>query len=58
MPEGQKKVGFVDTGGLREKLERALEEADQLRLEFVGIKISEALDAVDIVDRTASGSQH
>lgn len=58
MPEGEEKVGFVDTGGLREKLERALEEADQLRLEFVGIKISEALDAIDTAEMGSFGSRH
>jgi hypothetical protein len=50
MQNDSKNISFVDASALRTKLLAALEEADNQQLDFVGIKISEALDALDIAE--------
>lgn len=58
MPEDYSKSDRVDNANLRELLARALRDADRLQLDFVGIKISEAIDALDAGELTGPGSQH
>jgi hypothetical protein len=54
MPEDDRQARRSVDPKLRELLVQALQEADRLRLDFVGIKISEALDALDAAENQPS----
>lgn len=58
MPEDRSQTKFLVASKLRELLVQALQEADRLRLDFVGIKISEALDALDAAENEPSSGTH
>jgi len=58
MPEDRSQTKPLVASKLRELLVQALQEADRLRLDFVGIRISEALDALDAAENEPSSGTH
>lgn len=58
MPGDSQIVSAIDAGTLRKRLLIALEQADQHQLDFVGVKISEALDALNAAQSVMADSRH
>lgn len=58
MPEDHRQAKRSVGPQLRELLVQALQDADRLQLDFVGIKISEALDALDAAENQPSSGTH
>jgi hypothetical protein len=58
MPKDYRQTKSSVVSQLRELLIHALQDADRLQLDFVAIKISEAIDALDAAENGPNRSAH